>query len=108
MIHVATKGNKKSGNAASVQISVKENGTYCKKDSVVLKAGGKVRMKAAAVKASGDVSIRKHAVMRFASSDESVATVSPDGVIHAVKKGTCRIYAYAQNGAAKSIKVKVQ
>ncbi len=45
---------------------------------------------------------------RYATSNKKVATVSKQGKIKAVGKGTCTIYVYARNGDAKMIKVKVK
>ena len=46
--------------------------------------------------------------MRYESTNPKVATVSARGVIRAKAKGSCYIYAYAQNGVFKKIKVTVQ
>ena len=43
----------------------------------------------------------------FESSNIKVATVSDKGVIRTVGKGTCYIYAYAQNGVYARAKIKV-
>jgi uncharacterized protein YjdB len=45
--------------------------------------------------------------MKYASSNSKIATVSKKGVIKGRKKGKCFIYAYAQNGVCKRIKVTV-
>ena len=45
---------------------------------------------------------------RYVSSDKSVATVSKNGKIKAVEKGTCNVYVYDKNGCAKKIKVTVK
>ena len=52
--------------------------------------------------------IKKVLGMRYESTNTKVATVSSKGVIKGVKKGTCYVYAYAQNGIAKKIKVTVK
>ncbi|MBQ3369594.1 MAG: Ig-like domain-containing protein [Mogibacterium sp.] len=46
--------------------------------------------------------------MVYASNKSAIATVSSKGVIKAKKKGTCYVYAYAQNGVYKRIKVVVK
>ena len=46
--------------------------------------------------------------MRYESSNAKIAMVSSKGVIKGIKKGTCYVYAYAQNGMAKKIKVTVK
>ena len=43
----------------------------------------------------------------FESGNMNIATVSSNGKITAVKKGSCYIYAYAQNGIYKRVKVTV-
>ena len=65
---------------------------------------------AKAVPQSSKKKPKRHVAMRYESSDKSIATVSPKGVIKAVgKKGeTCYVYAYAQNGVFKKIKVVVK
>ena len=45
---------------------------------------------------------------RYASSDESIATVDKTGIITAKKTGTCIVYVYARNGYAKEIQVTVK
>jgi len=44
----------------------------------------------------------------YESSDPSIATVSSTGTIKRVKKGTVKIYAYAQNGVYATVTVKVK
>ncbi len=46
--------------------------------------------------------------VRFMSTNDEVATVSPKGVITAKAAGTCKVYAYAENGLWKTIKVTVE
>jgi uncharacterized protein YjdB len=50
----------------------------------------------------------RHVKIRFESSDTGVAAVTRKGKITAVKAGTCRIYAYAQNGAGRTLTVNVK
>lgn len=52
--------------------------------------------------------VQVHVDLRYASSDRKVATVSKSGKIKARSKGSCYIYAYAQNGISKRIKVIVK
>ena len=47
-------------------------------------------------------------VIRFAGSNPNVATVSPYGMITGVGKGTCTIYAYAENGRSAKVKVTIK
>ena len=46
--------------------------------------------------------------LRYASSDETVATVTKKGKIKAVGKGSCEIWAYAQNGRSCKVTVVVK
>ena len=45
---------------------------------------------------------------RYASTDETVATVDTKGRIKGVSAGTCTVYVYARNGYAKKISVTVK
>ena len=99
--HVATKGGK-AGNYKSVTIS-KSVVTKAGK----LKSGNKLTLKAKAVKAS-KLKVKKLRVLRYETSDAAVASVSSKGVITAKAAGTCYVYAYAQNGVCKAVKVTVK
>ncbi|MBQ5399479.1 MAG: carbohydrate-binding domain-containing protein [Ruminococcus sp.] len=99
-IHVATKGGK-VGNYKSVTTAAKNN-------KVALKAGKTFKLKAKAVAQSKKLTVRKHRGIKYESSDKKIATVNSKGKITAKKKGTCYIYAYAQSGAYKRIKVTVK
>lgn len=48
------------------------------------------------------------AVIRYESSNKEIASVNKKGKILAKTKGTCYLYAYAQNGVYKRIKVTVE
>ena len=102
VIHVATKGGK-VGNHKKVTV----------KKSVIkkarkLKKGKSLKLKAKAVPQSKKLKVRKHRAVLYESSDINIATVSKKGVVKAKNKGTCYIYAYAQNGVYKKIKVTVK
>jgi len=47
-------------------------------------------------------------VIRYETTNKAIATVTKSGKIKAMSKGTCYIYAYAQNGVYKKIKVTVK
>ena len=48
------------------------------------------------------------AAIRYGSTNKAVATINSKGKIMAKEKGTCYVYAYAQNGVFKKIKVTVE
>lgn len=102
VIHVATKGGK-VGNDKS--ISVKKSVI---KKAKKLKVGKSLKVNAKAVPQSKDLKVKKHVAVRYESTNSAIATVSKKGVIKGKKKGTCNVYAYAQNGVFKKIKVVVK
>ena len=99
-VHVATKGGK-VGNDKSVK-------TAAKKNKVALKRGQRFRLKAKAVPDSKKLKVRRHRGMAYESSNPKVAKISNKGVIKAVGKGTCHVYAYTQNGVFAKVKVTVK
>ena len=102
LIHVATKGGK-VGNHKSVRVS-KSVIAKAKK----LKKGKTLKLNAKAVAQSKKLTIKKHVKLRYESSNKKIATVTKKGKIKAKKKGSCYIYAYAQNGVFKRVKVVVK
>ncbi len=53
--------------------------------------------------------LKQHtAEIRYESSNKKIATVNSNGKITAKAEGTCYVYAYAQNGVYKKIKVVVK
>ena len=102
VIHVATKGGK-VGNHKKVTVS-KSVIRKAKK----LKVGKSLKLKAKAVPQSKKLKVKKHVAVRYESTDVNIATVSKKGVVKAKNKGTCYVYAYAQNGVFKAIKVVVK
>ena len=101
-IHVATKGSKKKSNNTSVSITKK-----VKKKAAALKKGKSLALKATAKKAK-NCKVVKHTALRYESTAPNIAKVSTKGTVKGVSKGTCYVYAYAQNGVYKKIKVKVK
>ena len=93
VIHVTTKGGKYN-NPKKVTT----------KKPKALKKGQSFKLKA---KQTGK-KVKKHRVLSYESSNTKVATVSKKGVIKAKAKGTCYVYAYAQNGISKKVKVTVK
>jgi len=57
---------------------------------------------------SAKLKMKTHRKVAYESSNPSVATVNKKGVVKAKAKGTCVVYAYAQNGVAKAVKVVVK
>lgn len=105
-IHATTTGGKK-GNAKSLKIKTDKK---CKKTksgyTLTLKKGKKYTFKASEVAAKKKIDI--HRRVRFESTNKKIATVSSKGVVKTKNPGTCYIYAYAQNGVYKKIKVVVK
>lgn len=101
VIHVATKGNAKKWNVTRLTVTP---------SAIKLKINKKATLKTTirkAKKTKGSQG-RKHRKVRYESSNTKVATVgAKNGKITAKGKGTCYIYAYAQNGVYKRVKVTV-
>ncbi len=95
-VHIHTTGGK-HGNIKGVKVN---------KTKVTIKKGKTFRIKASNIKPKKR--IRKHRDISYESSNKKVATVTEKGVIKGKKKGTCKIYVYAQNGFYKTITVKVK
>ena len=94
VVHVATKGSKKIGNPTKVTV----------KKPKALKKGKKHKLRAKQV----GKKVKKHRAVSYESSNAKVAKVTKKGVIKAVGKGSCYVYAYAQNGIFKKVKVTVK
>ncbi len=99
--HIATLGKNAASNPGKIT-------TKAKKDKVTVKAKKTFKLAGAYAASSKKLKIKKVLGMRYESTNKKVATVSSKGVIKGVKKGTCYVYAYAQNGLAKKIKVTVK
>ena len=79
------------------------------KASLTLKAGKSAALKATLKGVKSGMKVVAHvAKVRFYSTDANVATVDADGKVKAVGKGTCTVYAIANNGVRSSAKVKVK
>ena len=102
VVHVATKGGK-AGNYKGVKVS-KSVISKAKK----LKKGKSLKLNAKAVAQSKKLKVKKRVALRYETTNGNIATVSRSGRITAKKKGTCYIYAFAQNGVYKKIKVTVK
>lgn len=101
VVHVATKGGK-IGNHKSVKVTKKVVANAGK-----LKTGKSLKLNAKAVAASKRLKVKKHRALKYESGNPKIATVSKKGIVKAKKKGTCYVYAYAQNGVFTKVKVTV-
>ena len=102
-IHVITQGSK-YGIARSV--SVTKIGNKKNVSKITLKKGKTAQITAKEIKK--DKKIRHHRNLCYESSNTAVATVTPEGLIQAVGKGTCTIWVYAQNGVCAALTVTVK
>ena len=102
-IHVITQGSK-YGIAKSV--SVTKIGNKKNVSKITLKKGKTAQITAKEIKK--DKKIRHHRNLCYESNNTAVATVTPEGLIQAVGKGTCTIWVYAQNGVYVALTVTVK
>ena len=102
-IHVITQGSK-YGIAKSV--SVTKIGNKKNVSKITLKKGKTAQITAKEIKK--DKKIRHHRNLCYESNNTAVATVTPEGLIQAVGKGTCTIWVYAQNGVYAALTVTVK
>ncbi|MBR2547296.1 MAG: InlB B-repeat-containing protein [Eubacterium sp.] len=99
MVHCTTKA--KSNTIAK--------GVKVNKTKVTLAAGKTFKIKAKEIKAEKGKVIRPHRVISYESSKPEVAKVEKKtGKVTAVAAGTTYIYAYAQDGVYKKIKITVK
>ncbi|MBR0404703.1 MAG: Ig-like domain-containing protein [Eggerthellaceae bacterium] len=99
-VHVATPGGK-VGNDKKVT-------TAAKKNKVTVKVGKKFNLKGKATPVSKSLKVRRHRNVAYESTNPKIATVSAKGVVKGIAKGTCDVYAYAQNGVFAKVKVTVK
>lgn len=99
-IHVATTGGK-YGNDKAVK-------TAARKNKISIRKGKGFKLAGKAVPASKKFKVKRHRKVAYESSNPAVATVNAKGVIKGKKKGSCFVYAYAQNGVFSKIKVTVK
>ncbi len=100
--HVVGRLNSKYSNAKKITL---------KKAKVTVAAGKTVKVSAKTVLVDpGKKQLTNaHAKeFRYASTDESVATVDAKGTIKGVGAGSCTVYVYARNGYAKKVSVTVK
>lgn len=79
-----------------------------KKKTIKVKLNKTAKMNAKVVMPKGK-KLKKHTnQIRYIVSNPDIVTVNKKGKIKAKKKGTCTVYACAQNGVYKAVKVKVK
>ena len=114
---MAIDGNETLAVSKTVHVATK-GGRYGNNTGVVLRMGGR-KVKAVTVKAGktrtvkadlkrGSLPVKIHRKVKFETSDPKTATVTAKGRIRGIKKGTCTVYAYAQNGVKAKLKVTVK
>ena len=112
--------------AQSVSVyAITKGGKYCETETIkitkhagkkvstnslklTLKNGKTAQITAVETPAEKKKSIKRYRGLCYESSNSKVATVTKSGKIKAVKKGTCKIYVYAQNGVYKTITITVK
>ena len=100
--HIVGKNNHAYTNVKGIKLA---------KSKFTLKKGKTAKIKAKIVlvdKKKKQLSNAHATQFRYATSNKEVATVSKEGKIKAVGKGSCTIYVYARNGYAKKIKINVK
>ena len=102
IVHVATKGGKVGNHK---KVTVKKSVI---KKAKKLKKGKTLKLKAKAVPQAKKLKVRKHRAVRYETSNPAVAQVNGKGTVKGVGKGTCFVYAYAQNGVCAKVKVTVK
>jgi uncharacterized protein YjdB len=100
-VHAITGGyNSKYCNARSVKLN---------RSSLTMKAGDSKTLKATVQKVKSNRELLNHtAKVRYYSSNPNVARVNKNGVVTAVAKGKCRIWAIATDGVRTSAMVTVK
>ena len=76
--------------------------------SVTLEVGKSQTVTSQVVLPKGKKLNEHTAAIRYESTNKAIATVNSKGKITAKAKGTCYVYAYAQNGVFKKLKVVVE
>lgn len=102
--------------ATSVSVHACTNGAKFKvpsgisisKKKVTVKKGKTSTLKPK-LKTKGKGAFKTHiAKFRYESSNPAIATVTKKGKVKGIKKGSCNIYIYTQNGIYKQVKVTVK
>lgn len=104
MIYAATDGNGYT-NAKALTIA---DETAVKKALKNLKKGTSITLSVSQEKADASLKLKKYRDIQYESSNKKIATVTSKGKIKGIKKGSCYIYVYAQNGLKTKLKVTVK
>ena len=79
------------------------------RSSLTLELGESKTLKATVKGVKGGKELLQHSrLVRYYSSNADVAKVNKNGKVTAVGKGSCTIFAIANNGVRTSVKVKVK
>jgi hypothetical protein len=98
----AVAGGKSNRYTNAKKISVK-------KKKLTVAVGGSKKIKASLKKFSNSRRYLNHtAKIRYFSSNRAVATVNAKGKVTGVAPGTCTVYAVAENGLRKGVKITVK
>ncbi len=100
--HVVGNENKKRTNASSIELE---------KSKYSVKVGNTFEIKATTILVDPkkkQLSNAHAAEFRYLSTDKSIATVSKDGIVTGISKGTCYICVYSRNGLGVKVKVTVK
>lgn len=98
----AVAGGKSNKYTNAKKISVK-------KKKLTVAVGGSKKIKASLKKFSNSRRYLNHtAKIRYFSSNRAVATVNANGKVTGVAPGTCTVYAVAENGLRKGVKITVK
>ena len=107
-VHAVTKGGKHCV-ASSVKVTkIAGKKVSGKSLKLTLSKGKTAKIQAVETPAEKNKTIHKHRALSYETSNSKVATVTENGKIKAVGKGTCSIWVYAQNGVYKTITITVK
>lgn len=110
VVHAVTKGGKYCvpSKVQVTKLAGKKVKNPKKALSLTLKKGKTAKITATAKPADKKKKLTRHRALCYESSNTKVAKVSKTGKVKAVKKGSCTIWVYAENGVYRTIKVKVK
>ena len=102
-VHAATKGGSVTNEKSLTIYKGKK-----KVSTLTIKTGKTVKIKTKSTLQDQAKKLRRHRKTKYESGNTQIATVTANGKIKAKAKGTCYIYAYAQNGVSTKVKVTVE